>query len=188
MTDPKIIKRYSNRKLYDTESSSYVTLDEIGRMVKDGVDIKIIDNKSKEDLTSITLTQIILSEEKKTKSILPLSTLRNIIQSQGETLTDFFLKKIAEPVSSIKDGAAHKVDRILKRADSEDAEDIRYSLKDILDSPQKFFDELQHRIDDRFRHAIDGITQRFPALNEDLDKIIQRIDAIEKRIEDLEAK
>ena len=82
-TGPRIIKRYQNRKLYDTEQSCYVTLDEIAEMVKDGEDVKVIDNKSGEDLTSLTLTQIIFEEEKKKKSILPLAALRNIIQSGG---------------------------------------------------------------------------------------------------------
>ena len=73
---PKVIKRYSNRKLYDTERSCYVTLDEISQMVKDGVEVKIIDNKTKDDLTSVTLTQIIFAEEKKQKQRVVLVGLR----------------------------------------------------------------------------------------------------------------
>ncbi len=57
--DVKIIKRYTNRKLYDTVESRYVTLDEIAAMVKAGAEVKIIDNRSKEDLTTVTLAQII---------------------------------------------------------------------------------------------------------------------------------
>ena len=65
VADPKIIKRYTNRKLYDTVESRYVTLDEIGEMVKRGVEVQIVDNRSKGDLTSVTLAQIIFEEEKK---------------------------------------------------------------------------------------------------------------------------
>ena len=61
----KVIKRYSNRKLYDTDRSKYVTLDEIAKMIKAGEEITIIDNETKEDLTSVTLTQIIYEEEKR---------------------------------------------------------------------------------------------------------------------------
>src|SRR6266487_1471937 len=57
--EPKIIKRYTNRKLYDTVESRYVTLDEIAEMVKAGTEVKILDNRTKEDLTSVTLAQII---------------------------------------------------------------------------------------------------------------------------------
>src|SRR3569833_1971790 len=65
MPDTRIIKRYANRKLYDTEHSRYVTLDQISEMIRNGDDVKIVDNKTKEDLTSVTLAQIIFEEDKK---------------------------------------------------------------------------------------------------------------------------
>ena len=74
--EPKIIKRYTNRKLYDTQRSRYVTLDQIAEMIRDGQDVKIVDNTSKEDLTSVTLAQIIFEQEKKQNSFLPLSAMR----------------------------------------------------------------------------------------------------------------
>src|SRR6266508_3420125 len=73
--EPKVIKRYTNRKLYDTVESRYVTLDEIAEMIKAGAEVKIIDNRTKEDLTSVTLAQIIFEEEKKTSKV-GLETLR----------------------------------------------------------------------------------------------------------------
>lgn len=85
----KVIKRYQNRKLYDTQDSCYVTLEDIRDMIKQGEDVQIIDNASKEDLTSITLAQIILEEEKKQKGLLPINTFKQIIQSGGEVLKEF---------------------------------------------------------------------------------------------------
>src|SRR5256885_9217750 len=79
----KVIKRYTNRKLYDTVESRYVTLDEIAQMIKGGAEVKIIDNRTKEDLTSVTLAQIIFEEEKK-RSQMPLEALREIIRHGGE--------------------------------------------------------------------------------------------------------
>src|SRR6188472_3358120 len=84
MAETRIIKRYANRKLYDTEHSRYVTLDQISEMIRNGDDVKIVDNKTKEDLTTVTLAQIIFEEEKKQRSFLPLGAMRNIIQSGGE--------------------------------------------------------------------------------------------------------
>lgn len=78
-----IIKRYQNRKLYDTQNSVYVTLDDIGQIIRRGDDVRIIDNRNKEDLTGITLTQIIFEEEKRKKSLLPLTTLKNVIRNGG---------------------------------------------------------------------------------------------------------
>src|SRR5256714_13196093 len=84
MPETRIIKRYANRKLYDTEHSRYVTLDQISEMIRNGDDVKIVDNKTKEDLTTVTLAQIIFEEEKKQRSFLPLGAMRNIIQSGGQ--------------------------------------------------------------------------------------------------------
>ena len=64
MSSAKIVKRYANRKLYDTERSCYVTLDDISQMIKAGDEVRVIDNKSGEDLTSVTLAQIIFETEK----------------------------------------------------------------------------------------------------------------------------
>lgn len=82
----KVIKRYHNRKLYDTSDSSYVTLEDIADLIKAGHEVQIIDNATKEDITGQTLAQIIFEEEKKKRSTLPLDILRSLIQAGGETL------------------------------------------------------------------------------------------------------
>src|SRR5262245_11506589 len=111
----KIIKRYSNRKLYDTERSKYVTLDEIARMIKAGEEVTIIDNETKEDLTSVTLTQIIFEEEKR-ESRMPLGMLRNLIQTGGDALQEFFDKSVKAPVSEIKDTATKSVEELKQKS------------------------------------------------------------------------
>lgn len=113
----KIIKRYSNRKLYDTERSKYVTLDEIAQMIKAGEEVTIIDNESKEDLTSVTLTQIIFEEEKR-ESRMPLAMLRNLIQTGGDALQEFLDKSVKTPVSEIKDTAQKSVEELKHGAQS----------------------------------------------------------------------
>ena len=90
----KIIKRYQNRKLYDTTDSCYVTLEDIGDMIKQGEEVQIIDNQTKEDLTGVTLAQIIFEEQKKKTHVLPLATFRQIIQSGGDTLRAFVDKAV----------------------------------------------------------------------------------------------
>ncbi len=90
----KVIKRYQNRKLYDTQDSCYVTLEDIRDMIKQGEEVQIIDNASKEDLTSVTFAQIIFEEEKKTKGILPLNTFKQIIATGGEALKELVQKSI----------------------------------------------------------------------------------------------
>ena len=112
--EPKVIKRYTNRKLYDTVESRYVTLEEIAEMVKGGAEVRIVDNRTKEDLTSVTLAQIIFEEEKKT-SKMPLDMLRDIIRTGGNSVQTFFQKEITSRVLDIRDGAEQLRDRIFKR-------------------------------------------------------------------------
>ena len=80
----RVIKRYSNRKLYDTQDSRYVTLQQIGEMVRRGEDVQIIDNKSKDDITEVTLALIISEDLKNKPRSVPLGTLRTLIQERGE--------------------------------------------------------------------------------------------------------
>jgi len=82
----RVIKRYSNRKLYDTKDSRYVTLQQIGEMVRRGEDVQIIDNKTKEDKTEVTLALIISEDLKNKPRSVPLGTLRTLIQDRGERL------------------------------------------------------------------------------------------------------
>jgi len=79
MTTARTIKRYANRKLYDTRDSRYVTLDHIAAMVRAGDDVKVVDNTTRSDLTTATLAQIIFEEEKKAPR-LTVAGLRKIIQ------------------------------------------------------------------------------------------------------------
>jgi polyhydroxyalkanoate synthesis repressor PhaR len=76
---PAVVKKYANRRLYNTATSSYVTLEELGRMVKHGVDFVVYDAKTGEDITRSVLTQIILEEEAKGQNLLPMSFLRQLI-------------------------------------------------------------------------------------------------------------
>lgn len=98
----KIIKRYQNRKLYDMHDSCYVTLEDIRDMIKMGEDIRVIDNASKEDLTSVTFAQIIFEEEKKQKGVLPLNIFKQIIATGGEALKEFVQKSWESGVKEIR--------------------------------------------------------------------------------------
>ena len=85
----KVIKRYQNRKLYDTQQSCYVTLDDIAKMIRNQEDVIVIDNKSKNNITAATLTQIIFETEKKAARYAPLSTLKKIIQNDNGSMSGF---------------------------------------------------------------------------------------------------
>ena len=95
MTDPVIIKKYANRRLYDTEQSAYVTLEQVAGRIRAGRTIKVIDAASGEDVTGFILNQIILEASKK-QAMLPVSLLHLIIRYGDNLLSDFFEKYLEE--------------------------------------------------------------------------------------------
>ena len=94
MKEVKIIKRYQNRKLYDTHESSYVTLDEIAKMIKAGEDIRVIDNKTKNDITAATLTQLLFETERKAKTQPSVELLKEIIRNGDGSVYGFIQTRL----------------------------------------------------------------------------------------------
>jgi polyhydroxyalkanoate synthesis repressor PhaR len=170
---PRVIKRYQNRKLYDTIASRYVTLDDIADLIRQGEDVQIIDNQSHDDLTSVTLTQIIFEQEKKKKSLLPLATLRNIIQSGGEKIVDFVQSSIESGVSSIthaREEAERYIDKIIKKGDLS-LEEGRHLIKEF--------------IDEKLKTALDAVSV-LPSLHSEIRALRKKIDQLENKLKKYE--
>ena len=87
--EPVIIKKYANRRLYNTAASTYVTLDHLSEMVREGVDFVVLDAKTGEDITRSVLTQIIFEQESRGQSLLPVQFLRRIIRFYGDQMQGF---------------------------------------------------------------------------------------------------
>src|SRR5271154_2737323 len=121
----RVIKRYSNRKLYDTKDSRYVTLLQIAEMVRTGEEVQIIDNNTKDDLTEITLAQIIYEEQKAHSRNVPLQTLKELIHARTEkVLADLREGPIGRLIPGTKPGE-EKVEVVAK-----DAKDSKPTLVD----------------------------------------------------------
>jgi polyhydroxyalkanoate synthesis repressor PhaR len=182
--EPKIIKRYTNRKLYDTVESRYVTLDEIAEMVKAGADVKIVDNRTKEDLTSVTLAQIIFEEEKKT-SRMSLKTLRDLIRHGGERAAQVVEGAQAElrgRVEAVRAAAEHRVQSILTRGQL-----TSDRAKEFVTSSQESFGAFQRKVDERVRTAMEGMSS-LSDLQRDLSELSARIRDLERKLEEVEKK
>jgi polyhydroxyalkanoate synthesis repressor PhaR len=89
MKDVRIIKRYQNRKLYDTFQSCYVTLEEIAQIIREGNEIQVIDNKSKNDITYMTQIQLLFDQERKSTKQGNTELLKRVIRSEEGTLTGY---------------------------------------------------------------------------------------------------
>ena len=165
----KLIKRYGNRKLYDTEQSRYVTLEEISQMVRRGEDIRVVDNKTQEDLTAVTLTQIMLEEQKNKNNILPLSLCKNLIQEGGDRLSDW-LHKSRESLSSMRIEAEEHITKFIEKGQGTKEESAQI-LKEWFTNPQKTLDLIQKKIDERIGYFFGHLTGL-----EELEKQIQELE------------
>jgi len=191
--EPKVIKRYTNRKLYDTVESRYVTLDEIAQMIKGGAEVKIIDNRSKEDLTSVTLAQIIFEEEKK-RSHMPLGFLREIIRNGGDAVTGFYQEKVSAPITAklgerlheVKSRAEHLREEVETRVRGvtsllrrEDGSPVNQAVA----AGEKAIEDLRGKVDATVKQALDAM--HAPALMAEVEKLQKKLVELEKKIEQL---
>ncbi|MFB3926549.1 MAG: polyhydroxyalkanoate synthesis regulator DNA-binding domain-containing protein [Syntrophales bacterium] len=97
MADKVLLKKYTNRRLYDTERNAYVTLNQVAGLIKEGRHVEVIDARSKEDVTAFILTQIVLEEAKKKNVLLPVPLLHLIIR-YGETILNEFFDKYLQQI------------------------------------------------------------------------------------------
>jgi polyhydroxyalkanoate synthesis repressor PhaR len=100
MNEILLLKKYSNRRLYDTEKSVYVTLDHVMQVIRQGRRVAVVDAKSGEDVTAFILTQIILEESRKKNSLLPVPLLHLIIQYGENILSEFFEKYLEQTIKN----------------------------------------------------------------------------------------
>lgn len=197
MSQTRVIKRYANRKLYDTEHSRYVTLEQISEMIRNGDDVKIVDNKTKEDLTTVTLAQIIFEEEKKQRSFMPLATMRNIIQNGGEWFAEAQRKVQAILPGKRRDDeegdvvAAPEVSAPAPEVTEEPHDESHakklsvVALRRWVDDSKMTLEEWQKRVDDKIRSAIEGISP-FAGVNKDVKVLSERIAELEAKLAELE--
>lgn len=100
--DPIIVKKYANRRLYNTGTSSYITLEHLAAMTREGRDFKVIDAKTGEDITGSVLTQIIMEEEQRGPTMLPVNFLRQLISMYGDSMQSMVPHYLEESMESFR--------------------------------------------------------------------------------------
>ena len=204
MSNRKVVKRYANRKLYATERSCYVTLDDISGMIKAGEDVQVVDNKSGEDLTTVTFAQIIFEGEKK-NSVMPLSLLRGLIQDGGDAIGHFYRDQVDQALAKAQDfrSATEKlqkevehrienVSRVFKREDgnpgeeeSAMTEEERHTvISELVTRSQRTFEELQRNIDQAVKAPV-GAMSRYASIGREMDEIREKLSDLESRLENI---
>lgn len=183
--EARIIKRYANRKLYDTRDSRYVTLQQIAQYVRGGEEVQIIDNNSKEDLTNVTLAQIIYEEEKKgeaDKRSGTVGTLRGYIQLGGERLMTSLREGPVGRLITRREGAEDEEPSAAapgaKAKDKEPAgESPRQSA--LLQKSREALDELSRLADGRVRALVATAIAPIHHLQAEVRRLQARIDELE---------
>ena len=146
----RLIKRYANRKLYDTVDSRYIKLDEIADMIDAGEEIRIIDNETKEDITGVTLAQILVDQERKGRhGDSGFVNLKELIRNKGEQLQ----KAFTEPVNTIRVSVEESVNKLIKTGE-ERASETREQINTWIQQNTAAIDDLQKKLDERVRVAV----------------------------------
>src|SRR5271167_4828429 len=112
---PVLIKKYENRRLYDSSNSQYVNLEDIARFVREGKPVQVVDAKTGQDLTRVTLTQVITEDAKGKPTGLPLELLRHLIVASDEVRQEFvmwYLKSAFDTYQKVKDGVQSRLGEV----------------------------------------------------------------------------
>ena len=109
---PVIVKKYANRRLYNTSTSSYITLEDLARMVRENVEFQVLDAKSGEDITHSILTQIIMDEEAQGEQMLPVSFLRQLIGMYGNSMQAMMPSYLEAAMTNFRENQS-KIRRLL---------------------------------------------------------------------------
>ncbi len=186
---PITIKKYANRRLYNTATSSYVTLDNLASMVKGGADFVVYDAKTGEDITRSVLTHIIVEEEAKGQKLLPVSFLRHLISFYGDSLQVIVPRYLEHAMHSF----------------ARNQEQMRGYMRDALDGLMPFgqFEDMSRQNMSLFESALkmfnpffseteaeggkDGENAR-PRTNEQLSELRERINVMQKQLDELTSK
>jgi len=154
VSQPVVVKKYANRRLYNTESSSYVTLEDLAGMVRQGRDFVVYDAKSGEDITRSVLTQIIVEEESKGRNLLPEGFLRHLIGFYGDSLQTVLPKYLDVAMS----GFARQQEQMRRSMESTIGGFIPFAGFEELTKQNMAMVERAMSLFAPFRHAESGPT------------------------------
>jgi len=181
------IKRYPNRKFYDTEEKRYITLDDISESIRAGREVQVIDQGSGEEITSVVLTQIIFEQEKKQSGFVPRSVLTGLVQAGGYTMGRMrsALSNPLELLKQIDEEIESRIDQLTKQGEL--AEDEARRWRDKLLSGDESGTQNPGMDEDQFQRLLDerGVPTRseLENLTEQIDILMNKLDGSDEHSE-----
>ena len=182
-----VIKRYPNRKLYDTGGKKYITLEGIAELIRNGEDIRVIDHNTGEDITELTLTQIIFEFEKKQTGLLSRSVMANLIQAGGDRLSTL-QRTLLSPILSLKlidEESEHRILYLVQIGEMTETEGT-HLLEKLTHKPTKLKEdtEIESIRDDEYEME-NILIHRFIPSQHDFERLTNQIDELSARIDEL---
>ncbi|MFC1997128.1 polyhydroxyalkanoate synthesis regulator DNA-binding domain-containing protein [Chloroflexota bacterium] len=179
----RVIKRYSNRKLYDTTTKQYITLDQIAELVREGEELQVVENTSGEDLTALTLSNIIVEQEKKQKGFIPRSVLNALVEAGGKPISSL-RQRLESPLGflhQVDDEIERRIQSLIQRG--EIAEEHGRKLRDQLMALSPFSESVHKPFDEDLQRILQK--QGIPS-NDDIQNLIDQIETLSEKINSLE--
>ena len=177
------IKRYPNRKLYDTEAKRYITLDAIAELIREGEEVTIIDHKTNEDLTAVTLTQIIFEQEKKQSGFLPKSVLTGLVRTGGDTINTL-RRGLSVPLDLVKQVDSEierRLQLLISKGELARDEGLRlrskllsFSSQNEDENKEEGADLPDDQADVPTREEIDHLNLQIQTLTKQIDSLLQQ--------------
>jgi polyhydroxyalkanoate synthesis repressor PhaR len=140
----RVIKRYGNRKLYDVEASAYVSLEDVAALIRRGETVEVVDNVTSEDITAQTLTQIVLEEGKKGRSVLPTDLLHDVLRRGGKVL-DSGVGQIRHGVDELVQSSIGRLSRVLQGPQTQELKQLRDQLSHLESTLGKILDAQEQK-------------------------------------------
>jgi polyhydroxyalkanoate synthesis repressor PhaR len=170
-----LIKRYANRKLYNTETSRYITLRGIAELVEQGIDVRVMDNETGEDITSVTLSQVLVEGERSNRAV-PRTLLSDLIQRSGDVLYGALKRGVGD--ASEGWGEFQRNVRRVIHSREPDGQRLRETLSDMRSE----WDGLVQGAVERVFRALD-LPRRsdIEALSENLERVAKALERLEAR-------
>jgi polyhydroxyalkanoate synthesis repressor PhaR len=178
----RVIKRYPNRKLYDTEAKAYITLNGIAALIRGGEEVQVVANTSGEDLTTLVLTQVILEQEKKQGGYLPRSVLTGLVRAGGDTLTSL-RRSLVSPLDLLRqvdEEIDHRLQSLFKRGELAEEEVRR--LRDKLLGGEF---PLSRRSEPSDEALVQALAERGVPTRDEFERLTQQIEALAEKLDDL---
>ncbi len=177
-----VIKRYANRKLYDTEAKRYITLDGIADLIRKGEDVQVIDHETGDDMTALITAQLIFAQEKKSGGAMPHSVLKNLIQAGSETLSQLRHTLTAHPdwEAQVEAEIERRVQALIQQGEL--SEDEGHDLLGKLLAQGRRAEELRPVTDADIQRALE---QRGLPSRAELERLTRQVEALSAELEQI---